>query len=765
MQETNLGILLSSFQEGVKSPSLTNYKTTLETGLKILELASYDLPVLNDIFKYNQGFNDLCSRIESYLTTNVHFNYHRYTRHDEQLKEDFNLDISKYDIRSLLILIRCNYIANGAYSIATRSLIESFEYIDQKKKTTSLEAIKKALPNVSTKYVEKRYKDETNLKRSNEQAKMILANLYLLSYNHQAFTYSASNGRVYNAFTSLNRLYRANELAFQLVELDVSSANPQIIDKIFGFDNWKNVYSNLMSAFEISRDEAKIKFNSTLNNHYLSVRQAKEVYLNAGYSPDEANQLAEATANNGKGGFFKIMANQEGQIMDAFIEANFRNDRQIRLHDAVFYEPEFTTISNAVELGIEFGKSIIEKENLHLNLKVDTYKTVLSTPPTEQFIVKQYYNKSRCKEVLRTENFTFYDDNFLQLSATFNISAPVISKNGIYRSPTSVEFIERLQKLYKISMYLNNGNDEYFKLCIEHLAKHIQFNRNYIYAVLPTWNFEINDALEYVKNRNWVYTGSSSLSLSDFNSLYHKERRQYIDKVNRNKLKQDLIRLTDAVERNQLYFIDKKKYHSAKRYEVGKLIDKVHDLIGVKREDVIKAFNESVHKMDTPYDTEYIGCQTTVQKKSKPPVSRRLQKKVDIFNKSKTTILLKLYNAIENPDDLENIDQLFAEPKNQEDMNHKYSKVEPISSHEAFSDPIDYTHSVYSNHTARTAILQGKDFYVGYCTYVRISELMRNKLWENTDNFDKMKTLIQGQAIQLYNQNYQNVYAESMMST
>ena len=233
----------------------------------------------------------MSSKVESYLTTNVHFNYYRYTRHDEQLKEDFNLDISKYDIRSLLILIRCNYIANGAYSIATRSLIESFEYIDQKKKTTSLEAIKKALPNVSTKYIENRYKDKTNLKRSNEQAKMILANLYLLSYNHQAFTYSASNGRVYNAFTSLNRLYREHELAFQLVELDIKSANPQIIDKIFGFDNWKNVYSSLMQAYEISRDEAKIKLNSTLNNHYLSVAQAKEVYLNAGYSPDEANRL------------------------------------------------------------------------------------------------------------------------------------------------------------------------------------------------------------------------------------------------------------------------------------------------------------------------------------------------------------------------------------------------------------------------------------------------------------------------------------------
>ena len=159
MQETNLGILLSDFQNGTAKPSLKNYKTTLETGLRILELASYDLPVLNDIFKYNQGFNDLCSKVESYLTTNVHLPTYRYTRHDEQLKEDFNLDISKYDIRSLLILIRCNYIANGAYSIPTRRLIEAFELIDSQKKNKSLKEIKEALPNVSTKYIENRYKD------------------------------------------------------------------------------------------------------------------------------------------------------------------------------------------------------------------------------------------------------------------------------------------------------------------------------------------------------------------------------------------------------------------------------------------------------------------------------------------------------------------------------------------------------------------------------------------------------------------------------
>jgi hypothetical protein len=98
-------------------------------------------------------------------------------------------------------------------------------------------------------------------------------------------------------------------------------------------------------------------------------------------------------------------------------------------------------------------------------------------------------------------------------------------------------------------------------------------------------------------------------------------------------------------------------------------------------------------------------------------------------------------------------------------MTPKEKKPEPINAHQAFSEPIDYTHSVYANETCKTAILKGKAFYIGYCTYVRISELMRNKLWENTNGFDSVKTLIQGQAIQLYEANFENVYAESMMST
>jgi hypothetical protein len=700
--------------------------------------------------------------VESYLTTNVHFNYYRFSKQDQQLKEDFNLDISKYDVRSLLILIRCNYIANGAYSIPTRKLIEDFETIDRLKKTTSLEAVKKALPHVSEKYITSRCKDKNDIKRSGEVTKILLSLLYLLSYDHQAFTYSRSEGRTYNSFTSLNKVYRENEMPFQLVELDIKSANPQIIDKIFGFDGrWKGVYSNLMSALKISRDEAKIKFNSTLNNHRLTVAQAKEVYLKAGYDPKESLILSEATANQKSGSWFKLMANNEGDIMRSFANANFKDDKFIFLHDAIYYEPEFTTIPNAIELGIEFGRSIIEKENLILGLKIDTFKVVLSTPPTSEFVVKQYYEKSKVKQVFRSESFSWYSDNFLQLSATFNISAPVISKDGIYSNPSESVWLERVQKLYKISTYLNNGSPEHFKTCIEHLAKHIQFEKNYIYAILPTWNFDINDALEYVKNRNWVYNGSVSLSLKDFNSLYHAERRLFINKQNKNKLKVELIRLHGCVQNDRLYHIDKIKFYNSKRYEVGKLIDMIHDLIGIKRKPTIDEFNRNIQLMDNPYKESYIGCPISVSKPLKPPINQRYKKKIDIFIKSKDSILSKLENAVNNIEEIQNITQLFTN-QNQEEMTPKEKKPEPISAENAFDYEIDYTSSVYANHNFKTAILEGKDFFVAFTRYVRISELMRGKRWANTKGLDDMRFEIENQARKLYDDHYESTLADSM---
>ena len=166
-----------------------------------------------------------------------------------------------------------------------------------------------------------------------------------------------------------------------------------------------------------------------------------------------------------------------------------------------------------------------------------------------------------------------------------------------------------------------------------------------------------------------------------------------------------------------------------------------------------------------PYKESSILSQFPFKYNPKLPISRHLQKKAHLFIKSKDSILSNLNNAIENIEELHNIDLLFTQPKNQEIMTPKEKKPEPISAQEAFSEPIDYEHSVYANHTARSALLQGKDFYIGYSRFFRIRELTRDKLWVNTKGYDDMKMAMDGLAIQLYNQNYENVYAESMMST
>jgi hypothetical protein len=165
--------------------------------------------------------------------------------------------------------------------------------------------------------------------------------------------------------------------------------------------------------------------------------------------------------------------------------------------------------------------------------------------------------------------------------------------------------------------------------------------------------------------------------------------------------------------------------------------------------------------LDTLYKQSYIVCPKPFKYIPKLNVSRHLQKKAHLFIKSKPKILSSLNNAIENLENLQDITQLFNQP-NQEIMNFKYAPIKPATLKEAFSEPIDYTHSVYSNHTARTAILEGKEFFVAFTRYVRISELMKGKLWANTKGFDDMRFEMENQSRKLYEEHYESTLADSM---
>lgn len=752
-EKPSIGDSLHTFKEGIKKPTFNNYKTTLQAGLDLLQQSTSDhsYPVLQGIFESCKDYNDLISKIEIYLCTNTSFKYYRYSKHDKTYSEPFNLDFSKHDIRSLLILIRCYNISKGSISKPVQELIEALEYIDEVKDKKSLETLKKDLPGISPKYIENRYKDKKyTISQGGELAKMINANLYLLSYDHEGFTQSKKDGRIYNSFTSLNRVYRENELAFQLGEFDISSANPQIIDKVFNFNNWRNVYSNLQKTYGISRNQAKVKFNSTINNYKLSFDQAKKVYLNSGYSESEAGELAKFTAKSTKGNVYRLMARKEGEIIKQFIDDNFKNIPCIRLHDAVYYEPEFHELTDVQYNGVSFGHDAITKEYLNLDLKLNTYRTVLTTPPESKSIFKRYFNKNEAKEIHKGKNFTFYDRDFKLISATFNINKPIISKDGVYSKPTEKDFLERLNRLY-ISLYYLNEDTNIFYKCVEHIhdQEGIEFNKSYVYEYFKNYSFKSEDVKKYIKNRDWVYIGSGVIeSLQLFNELYFSEKRDCINGIDRKKLINDLKELKRKLHQDQLHHIDKNNYHYANRFESGGLIDEIHDLLGTKRKDGIDNFNKGVSLILHPIDNNNIGCRlsdTKIKKmtireiKAKAKVSQAMATKIkNIFSLRRTHIQPKINIAIVNLENgiTKNILQQQIKEKSktitpdqyvEKQTNKRYKEVSEngISKHaqEAFDYPIQYTGSVFDV-SREYAINMSKQFFKEWWNHQSLKYLM-----------------------------------------
>jgi len=746
---------LHEFKEGIKNPSLKNYRQTLTAGLDLLRecTSDYGYPILQGIFNNHKDFNDLISKIEIYFVTNGAFNFYRYSKYDKNYLEDFNLDFSKHDIRSLLILIRCYNISQGDISKASNELIEAYQYVDANKKNKSLETLKNELPSISQKYIENRFEDEKyNVSKGGELAKMINANLYLLSYNHKAFTQSEKHGRIHNVFTNLNRVYRTNELAFQLHEIDISSANPQIIDRAFGFNRWENVYSNLMKSYNITRSEAKIKYNATLNNYKLSLDQAKRVYLNSGYSEGEAYKIASLTAQSKKGDVYRFMAKHEGEIMDNLIGTNFKDIPHIRLYDAVYYEPEFYSLNDIDYNGVSFGHDTIPKSNLSLNLKMNTYKTVLTTPQKTKYIVKKYFNRHEAKKIYFGKNFTFYDRKFKMVSGTFNINKPIISKDGIYSTPSEMEFLQRLKRLHTILYYLNGNHDAFFE-CVENMHRQdgIDFNKAYVYQYFK--NHKHQDIKKYIIEREWVYSGGVVIeNHKTFNNLFHTDRRNMVNAKDRPKLIEDIKELKASLENNQLHHIDKKAYYYASRYESGEIIDAIHELIGCKRVTTIKRINELLKRCScfTPYIKDNnIGCKITAPKIKQTDIqqltnnNKRLAKTIYNLMLNREDIIMKLEYAIQNIKQ-GNTEDIFARPPENE-----IQGVKTITPREAFNYPIDYSNGYYDT-PREDAINMSLDYFKGWAKHQTIKNLFQDAKGGITKNLDNHVWKKEVLAVQMY---------------
>jgi uncharacterized protein (UPF0335 family) len=675
------------FQHSVKRATLETYRKALQTGFDYLKEQSgkHNLTTLKSLFITYKDENDLCDLIQSYLATNIGFKTYRYSAKDDNLKESIShTDITATEARNLLYLIRCHEVSQGVISEQSKAHIAKMKrletYINKAKKTKSLHQLYKELPEVKTKHIKNIYNGQRINERT-ELNRIIRAILYWLTYNHQEFTTTKKGGRIFNALTNLSRTYRENEFAFQVKEFDIKSANPQIIDKIFNWNNYKNVYPNLMSSYNISRDKAKELFNSTLNNHRLNRDNAMVIYRRAGYGHEQAEKLASITSGVEKGTFYRYMAKHEAEIINEFTKLNINDNNFIRLHDAVFIEPEFSDLDN-VKFNADYGTETTAKANITLDLSISTNKTIL-TAPAGKNIVRKQTNKPP-EPIYKAKHFTFYATEFEVLNANFNINEPEHLK-GLAKVKSKEDlFIERVEKLYYIISHLNpNEPHRSFKTCIDYIASHqgISFNKNHIYAKTQEWEYSAEKAKAYIKIRNWEYSGRIQNNRYDFQHLYYEELRECKNYFERIRLKRELnILLRDFRQYGTINAIDKSKYD--KRGSTRHIIKKIDELIGIKKVSSIDDFNEVVTKIAHPIREFYIGCAKNVTSErntaKKFNVSRRLARKINHIIENREDILRKLSNAIQNLETLQDVEALFNPPAKEVEA------LKPITPQKAF---------------------------------------------------------------------------------
>jgi len=189
--------------------------------------------------------------------------------------------------------------------------------------------------------------------------------------------------REYNPLTLLPRELRSI-IPIRYVEVDLTSANPQIIDSILKTDIGLSVYKNLMKKRKISRNGAKKLFNKTLNDYKLPIAKAVKIYLDAGYSKDKAKELAILTAEVEKGTFYERVTKAEAKLTKLYKET--LSIKTYRFHDAIVMK-ESDIIDNNIILPAQLVEAKDNKEEkvvFHIgyyNLPGMKYEGIVTNKP------------------------------------------------------------------------------------------------------------------------------------------------------------------------------------------------------------------------------------------------------------------------------------------------------------------------------------------------------------------------------------------------
>ena len=146
--------------------------------------------------------------------------------------------------------------------------------------------------------------------------------------------------RVYSAVTHLSKRIINQVHPQDVLEIDITSANPTFVDARVGSNLKHEVYNNIMDIHNITRDEAKVKYNILLNTSEVKWYQShsKEWYLiRWGYTSEQAKAIVEQTAEQGNMFYYMTTAEQD-IIAEVVNQLNIQPNEHlltIRRHDAI----------------------------------------------------------------------------------------------------------------------------------------------------------------------------------------------------------------------------------------------------------------------------------------------------------------------------------------------------------------------------------------------------------------------------------------------
>lgn len=232
------------------------------------------------------------------------------------------------------IILKANENRNNRNNLAYRAAVTQGEKEFGPLTPKDLKTIDKVVKSSFKRLGESKNGKYTNMEKIIiNHRKIINLHIQLIHVGLGNYANVRTGNREYGAITEVGSILRCL-IPLKYLDLDMIAANPQSVDHLYGSNIAFDVYNNVIENKGMDRDEAKVFYNSLLNNHRTKRPKARSIYRDiCGYTPEHAQDLSLLTAEVESGSFFFKMTEVEDKIMGGL--ANYLKVPSLRLHDGL----------------------------------------------------------------------------------------------------------------------------------------------------------------------------------------------------------------------------------------------------------------------------------------------------------------------------------------------------------------------------------------------------------------------------------------------